>query len=288
MNEKMQRMIGSIKLGAKKNAPEILLGVGFVTGAACLITTGKASIKANEKYKELEEDKFNLCHRSAINELTEEELKSEIIKLYRGYAFDLVKNYAVPATLYVATVATIFSSYKIQKDRQLALSATLSAVTTAYATLLNKVKKGAEHGLTAKEVLDGVEVVEHVDEDGVVTTEKVQGTPIDQPFQVRFDRYATAWEKERFQNEATLKCEENWFNDRLRLQGYVFLNEVFDRLGLPRTKAGQILGWKYVGDGDGFIDFGITDCATYQDVRYDDNAWDLNFNVDGDILSDFQ
>ena len=85
----------------------------------------------------------------------------------------------------------------------------------------------------------------------------------------------------------TLKCEENWANDKLKIDGFVFLNDVYDRLGLPRTRTGQIVGWVLDGEGDGFIDFGITDCEKYEDARFTRNAFDLNFNVDGDILSKF-
>ena len=84
-----------------------------------------------------------------------------------------------------------------------------------------------------KEVVDS--------ETGEVKLEKVQGEPVDSLYKVRFDKYSTAWEKDKFQNESTLKGEESWANDVLRLQGYLFLNDVYDRLGLPRTKHGQIV-----------------------------------------------
>ena len=63
--------------------------------------------------------------------------------------------------------------------------------------------------------------------------------------------------------------------------------DVLDRLGLPRTKAGLIVGWVLNGEGDGYVDFGVVDCETLENVNYNDNAYDLNFNVDGDILSKF-
>lgn len=287
MNQKLTQLIGKVKLGAKRNAPELLLGLGLVTGTATVVMTNKAAKKALVLKSKLEADKAGMEMDLNSGALSEEEVALELKQKYTEYAIALAKEYAIPAGLYAATVASVFSSYKIQKNRQIALSAALTACTTAYTTLVTKLKKGAEAGLTAQEVLDGVEVTKTVDENGIEVYEKTQGEPVDSLYKVRFDKYSTCWEKDKFQNESTLRSEENWANDMLRLQGYLFLNDVYDRLGLPRTKAGQIVGWLLNGDGDGFVDFGITDCETYDNVKYDNNAFDLNFNVDGDILSKF-
>lgn len=284
-----QRIIGKVKLGVKRNAPELLLGGALITGTACVALSSKATIKAtaqtsNMKFKkELLECDFN------NGVFTEDELKTHVKSLYAAYALDLAKTYAVPAALYVATVASIFSSYKIQKNRTKQLSAALTACTAAYTTLLAKLKNGAEHGLTAKEVMDGIEVRDVIDpETGEVTTEKVQGTPVEGMYEFRFDRYTSCWEKSKLQNEATLTMEQNWANDKLRLQGHVFLNDILNRLGIPPTHAGQIVGWTNNGDGDGYIDFGIEDLSLRDDALYDENAFILNFNVDGDILQLFK
>ena len=52
-------------------------------------------------------------------------------------------------------------------------------------------------------------------------------------------------------------------------------------------KAGQIVGWVKNGEGDGYVSFGTFDCSKYEDIRYDENAFDLEFNCDGDILCKF-
>lgn len=275
---KLQLMVGKIKLGAKRNAPELLLGLGLFTGTLCLVTTGRATIKAKEL-----NDIINSIDLEQMNEcLTEEEHKKMVKKLYTKHALDLAKTYALPVGLYAITVASIFSSYKIQKNRQLALSAALSACTAAYSTLVGKLKAGAAAGLTAQQVMDGVEGKINP-ETGEMTME--QGVPVDGLYTARFDEYSTSWEKDRFQNECTLRSEESWANNMLRLRGYVFLNEIYDRLGLTPTKAGQIVGWTTDGVGDGYVDFNTKDAAEYEDVRFDRNAFDLEFNVDGDILN---
>ena len=89
-------------------------------------------------------------------------------------------------------------------------------------------------------------------------------------------------------------------NDLLKAKGYLFLNDVYDMLGIPRTKAGQIVGWTYDretcesktvdenGDpvGDGFIDFGIFN-AKRPNRRFVDGYESvilLDFNVEGNVL----
>ena len=70
-------------------------------------------------------------------------------------------------------------------------------------------------------------------------------------------------------------------NDRLNAQGYLFLSDVYDELGFPRTKASQIVGWTTEGPGDGYISFGKgLDLLAYSDG----DPILLDFNVDGPIL----
>ena len=87
-----------------------------------------------------------------------------------------------------------------------------------------------------------------------------------------------------------LKAEQNYANDRLRARGYLFLNEVYERLGIKQTKAGQIVGWVYDTKepiGDNYVDFGIynTNIEKTRDfVNGYENVILLDFNVDGNIL----
>jgi hypothetical protein len=76
-------------------------------------------------------------------------------------------------------------------------------------------------------------------------------------------------------------------NDLLISRGHMFLNEVYDALGLERTKAGSVVGWIISHDGDNYVDFGIftdKDARQYRDfVNGRSNAILLDFNVDGVI-----
>ena len=87
-----------------------------------------------------------------------------------------------------------------------------------------------------------------------------------------------------------MKCQENYANDLLKTRGHLFLNEVYDMLGIPRTQAGQIVGWVYDEKnpvGDNFVDFGILDLYDEKKREFV-NGYErtilLDFNVDGEIF----
>lgn len=84
-----------------------------------------------------------------------------------------------------------------------------------------------------------------------------------------------------------LRSVENTANARLKANGHLFLNDVYDMLGFPRTKTGQRIGWIYDKDnpvGDNHVDFGLNDSSSADFVNGRSNVVLLDFNVDGDIL----
>ena len=108
------------------------------------------------------------------------------------------------------------------------------------------------------------------------------------PYARYFDEDSVACTKNPECNKMFLLQQQNYANEKLRHRGYLFLNEVYDMLGIPRTKAGQCVGWMYDEDypiGDNYVDFGIFDQAHNRSfVNGYDNSVLLNFNVDGNIL----
>lgn len=76
-------------------------------------------------------------------------------------------------------------------------------------------------------------------------------------------------------------------NELLKTKGKLLLNEVYDMLGIPKSMAGERVGWRYMEYnpiGDNYVDFNI-----YNEYnRYFTNGVNvrkvlLDFNVDGVI-----
>lgn len=80
-----------------------------------------------------------------------------------------------------------------------------------------------------------------------------------------------------------LRCQENYYNQLLSARGHVFLNEIYYALGLDAIPEGQLVGWLYKGDGDGYIDIGLNSERNKNFREGKENKAVLDFNVDGII-----
>jgi hypothetical protein len=84
-----------------------------------------------------------------------------------------------------------------------------------------------------------------------------------------------------------LRRQQEYANQLLKSRGYVFLNEVYEMLGLQKAECGQVVGWIYDEVkplGDNYIDFGIYDLnneAKRAFVNGLERSILLDFNVDG-------
>jgi hypothetical protein len=82
------------------------------------------------------------------------------------------------------------------------------------------------------------------------------------------------WSTDTRYNRIFIEMQQNYFNDLLRARGHVFLNEVHDALGLPRTSEGQLVGW--LRRDNSVIEFGMFENA--------DGSIFLDFNVDDGVI----
>lgn len=97
-----------------------------------------------------------------------------------------------------------------------------------------------------------------------------------------FNDGCTGWIKNPEYNLMFLRMQERYANDFLKAKGHLFLNEVYDILGIPRTSAGAVVGWIY--DENSVVDFGLTDKCNQDFVNGCSFDVLLNFNVQGNIL----
>lgn len=301
-NFKRNFSVACLKL--RKHAPEIMVVLG------CAGTVGAAVLACKETL-ELEEVLDN--SKEMINDIknshatTEEELypeavyKKDLASAYFKAGFDIVKLYSPSVLLGGSSIALIFASNNMMKKRNASLAA-------AYATLDSMYKRYRKNVIEAygedvdRDMRFGIkreEIVEEVidEETGKKKTVKKTVEKVENPggysdYARFFDESCRAWDKEPEYNLMFLKGVQSWANNKLQAYGYLFLNDVYDALGIPRTLAGQSVGWVYDSEnpvGDNFVDFGIYDKeheAARCFVNGTENVILLDFNVDGDILHD--
>jgi Family of unknown function (DUF6353) len=77
-----------------------------------------------------------------------------------------------------------------------------------------------------------------------------------------------------------LKAIEKYLNRELKIKGFIFLNEAYEKLGLPSTSMGCVVGWLKNSE----ISFSIDN---YKNSDALDTQWSIfvMFNIDG-IISD--
>ena len=128
---------------------------------------------------------------------------------------------------------------------------------------VRKVEKEIRYGIKAEEVVETV-TDEEGNETTVTETVKMMNPNLYSDYARFFDESSPYWQKDPEYNLVFLKAQQQYANDLLRAKGRLFLNDVYDMLGIEKTKAGQIVGWVYDYDnpvGDNFVDFGIYDMS---------------------------
>ena len=113
------------------------------------------------------------------------------------------------------------------------------------------------------------------------------------PYVVLFDDHSTRFDDDseygNSTNRLTLTSAESYFNSVLKARGYVFLNEILLKLGIPQTRAGQFTGWIYdpnSNNGDNKICFNPVEVKvpSYYNEKKEITGFLLDFNVDGGII----
>lgn len=299
---KASQILVKTKLGIKKHSPEILVVTGICTGVAAAIIACKQTIKANDIIAEARKNLQNIenVKELAANnkvEYTEENEQADRVIIGKQVTVGMVKTYALPVGLGILSITCILAGHHILKKRNVALAAAYSALSTDFMNYRKRVankygkdvdfmlKNGLEKQIVANKVIDPEtgEVKETKEE--ALTYE---GSKLSQYARVFDEVGSTQWTPSADHNRAFLLMEQNYFNERIRTRGYIFLNEVYERLGFRPTKAGSIVGWVYQNADYEGIDFGIFTAHTQKAAEFLEGTEPsiiLDFNVQGDILS---
>ena len=297
----ISRTFHKVGFKLKKHSPEILAVAGVVGVATSTVMACKATMKLNDILEESKEniDKIhNYVEAKGYSEkYTEEDSKKDLTIVYTQSAVKIVKLYAPSLILGGLSITSMLASNNILRKRNAALAAAYVTIDKSFKEYRSRVVErfGKEveneirHNIKKEEVEKTI-----IDENGNETTVKETidvANPSEYSEYARFfDDGCSGWDKDAEYNLMFLKRQQDAANEKLKRKGYLFLNEVYEMLGIQKTKAGQIVGWIYDEKnpiGDNFVDFGIYD-ANKPKNRDFVNGYErsilLDFNVDGNIL----
>ena len=279
----------------KKHSPEILV----VAGIAGTVVSAVLACKATTKVAEiLDETKGTLdtihegMETGAINgqEYTTDDGKKDTVVVYAQTGMKLAKLYGPAIILGTLSITSILASNNILRKRNVALGAAYAAIDKSFKEYRGRVIERfgdqvdteLKYGIKAKK-FEEIEVdPETGKEKKVKKTVMVADPNLQSDYAVYFDSKSRNYETNPDYNRMFLKAQQAFANDKLQTRGHLFLNEVLDDLDLPRTPAGQIIGWTKDGP-DGYVNFRIVEVERETEDGRHEPALLLDFNVEGNI-----
>lgn len=274
---------------AKKHSPTILFVGGTVGVVTAAVMASRATLKLEDVLAETE------AKSKEVIEFEHEEYsvqdRNRDLMIVRLRAIKNVARLYGPAIIVGGlSIAALTGSHMILKDRNSALMAAYAALDAGYKKYRARVvdELGPEKDLEFRHGAETrTEVVVGDDGEAKEIEHKVAEPGMPSIYARFFDEFSHNWSKNNEDCLIFLNSQQNYWNNRLHVHGYVYLNEVYEALGLERTQAGQVVGWVLNGEGDNFIDFGLYD-ETRERARAFVNGREgailLDFNVDGVIL----
>lgn len=282
------KIAGRTGLKLQKHSPEILMAAGITGIVVGTVMACRATRKLDNVIDEQHDEKIYVEDLYSEGEIDYKEYQKNLAKIYVTTGLKIAKLYGPTVTLQIASIGCVLGAHGIIKKRNVGLMAAYKAVEQSFNDYRQKVIEefGEEKDYDLKHGIQHEKV--KVDEDGKKVTKtlnKADPNSISQ-YARFFDAASKEWHGIPEYDLMFLKSQQNYMNDLLHARGHVFLNEVYDALGLERSRAGAVVGWVLTKDGDNYVDFGIFDGdrpRTRAFVNGTEENILLDFNVDGVI-----
>jgi hypothetical protein len=271
----------------KKHSPTILFVGGVVGVVATTVTACRATLKLERVINETKEN-LDLARTLKHSDYSEKDRSQDISYIYVRSLVKLGKLYGPSIILGSLSIGALAGSHNILNNRN-------AGLTAAYTMLLNSFTdyRGRVVGELGedkdREFRFGSETIDVVTQDKNGPKKKkvkIVGEGKYSQYARLFESTNQNWSPLPEYNVMFLRGVQNQAGDRLRAKGHLFLNDVYDDLGMDRTPDGAVTGWIWGSAGkDQFVDFGIFDDSSlsrfHDYVTGREGAIWLDFNVDG-------
>lgn len=309
----IKRMIKQGQFQFEKNKGLIFTVLAGAFEVAAIVAMAKQApkaekvlIPANKKIETLKNDMKD-AEKVANNLVYPEDNKKEIRKIQTKTFVQLAKIYALPVIFTGLSLTFMGGSYKVMRDKEIALGAAYVTLDNAYKAYRNRVKEkfGEE---TENEIFRDIhekKVTKRITnpETGEVTEieETVKQANNGGAYELVFDAASRLFSRDGRTNYETLTDKERELTHILRMQGYLYLDTVIEILGIPKStvdkdilKAARVVGWIDEPNKNGTpkkILLGVNDYYEHANecgqelFNREENTVILCPNVDGPIAS---
>lgn len=280
-----------------KHAPTIL----SVAASAGVVATGYLAWRAGTRFEDCEGrdwERRKECIRNA-DQIADEDVRKIEMKNRILFILDTVYTCAPAAIVGAATITMIYFSNSISKKRLAAVGAACTALQTAFdsykKTMVNALGEETVEKITRPKLPNYDKSAEEIlssdnKSDAAAVVDAVLASVADlSPYaRIVTEESSSCWDTNEDYTSENIAAVQLWANRRLERKGHLFLNEVFDQLGLSRTREGAVVGWiKNSENGDSYVSFGDFNASIYRvpsdDYSRVDSNFILDFNVDGVI-----
>lgn len=285
----VSRKVAMQVLTLKKNSPHIFFGLGVGAVVASTVVACKATLQLEEKLDAAREDINAVKEMGAntvareINSYDTKTYQRDLLYVYAKHTGEFAKLYGPAIIIGVFGIGCLTGSHVQLHRRNQNLTLALGALSKAYDSYRERVREeiGAER---EAEIYRNVHKLD-IEDDGGRQVLDVNDPNKYSIYARFFDSHCAEFRKDAEFNRMFLQVQQNFAQQKLASRGHLFLNEVYDMLGMEHSSAGAVVGWIYNGDGDNFVDFGIYEPGNIRFVNNDEYAILLDFNVDGVIYN---
>ena len=284
------------KLTLRKHSPEILVftGIGGMIGSAVMACVATRKL---EPVLEAHRQNAENVHKKYEHADDEGAQKHDLTKVYMKTGVEIVKLYGPSVAVGALSVTGILTGNDILRKRNIALAAAYTALDTGFkqyrSRVVERFGEEVDHELrfnTHQEKIEVVETDENGKEKKVKKNVAVVGSDMSDYARIFAYGEARAAEPNYDYNLFFAKAQQELANHMLRANVVLFLNDVYEMLGYPKTVAGQVVGWVYDKNkddhGDNYVDFGIREVYRKRSDKPGDyeKVIALDFNVDGPVI----
>lgn len=282
--------VGRQILIAQKHSPTLMFVAGAAGVVATVVLASRATLKLDAILNEHEDDLEKIKVADHVD-YSDSDRQRDMVVLYARTAGRITRMYAPAIGIGILSIAALTGSHVVLTKRNVALTAAYAALDRGFKQYRERVvaELGPDKDRQFRYDMEDREIVEETKQGPKTKVIKQVGPNGASIYARFFDEASTSWDRRPTYNQMFLRCQQNYANDLLRARGHVFLNEVYDMLGLPRSKEGAIVGWVMDccdGGGDNYIDFGVFEGDRFSGMRFvkgEEPSVLLDFNVDGVI-----